>query len=139
MANIAEDLQNIGAVAAGNTFGTAVSGSGGLTAVDLVNDGANRISGLLTSTAVAGAGTASIQIQESADNSTWTDVAGALFTTISAANAQQLLSWNQTKRYVRGNCTITGTSVTLQLSYFYTAKTRPSNTGGWVNEVYSNV
>lgn len=133
-AGIFLDLASNDVTTAGNTYGTAVSATGGLTGVDMVSSVGNMVSAIVTSTAVAGAGTAAIVIQESSDNSTYTTITGASFTTISAANALELISFKLTKRYVRGYATITGTSVTLQLTFIGQRRTTPSGNGGWVTE-----
>lgn len=140
MANMFEDLASSIITGAGNTFGTAVSATGALTAVDFVDAGNNRISAIVTTTAVAGAGTADIKIQESTDNSTWTDLTNPVtatayvFPQLNAANQTQFISFNVNKRYVRGYATIGGTSVTLQLTFMAQRKVSPANTPGWINE-----
>ena len=140
MATMWEDLAGEAIVTAGNTFGTAVSVTGGLTGVDLVDAGNNRATALLTTTAVAGAGTATVKIQESTDNTTFTDITNPItaaaytFTNVAAANALQTISFNTNARYVRGYATITGTSVTLQLTFIAQRKMNPANTPGWINE-----
>lgn len=50
------------------------------------------------------------KIQESDDNSTWTDITGATFTQVTASTALQVISFLRTKRYLRGVATIAGTS-----------------------------
>lgn len=134
MAGIFLDLASNAVKTAGNTFGTPVSVTGGLTGVDFVDVVGNMCSAMLTSTAVSGAGTADVKIQESTDNSTFTDISGAVFTQVAAANALQLISFQVTKRYLRGYATVGGTSVTLQLTFLGQRATTPANNGGWVNE-----
>src|SRR5687767_5205741 len=41
------------------------------------------------------------KIQESSDNSSWTDVAGAAFTAVTASNNLQTIVFDRTKRYLR--------------------------------------
>lgn len=136
-AGIFQDLQDNAIATVGNTFGTAVSATAGLTTVDMVNEVANRISAYLTSSAIASSGNVTVKIQESSDNSTWGDITGATFTATTAANDSQLISFNVTKRYVRGYATLnSGTSVTLQLTFFMQRRMVPANNGGWVNETY---
>jgi hypothetical protein len=48
------------------------------------------------------------KLQSSPDNATWTDIAGAAFTTVSSANNIQALAFTSPARYVRYYCTITG-------------------------------
>src|SRR5918994_6268513 len=40
------------------------------------------------------------KIQESADNSTWTDVTGATFTAVTASSNVQTIAFDRTKRYL---------------------------------------
>lgn len=141
MATMWEDLAGTAIQTAGNTFGTAVSASGGLITVDLKDAGNNRATALLTSTAVAGSGVVGVKIQESTDDSTWTDItnpvtaAAYTFTNVSAANDIQILSFNTNKRYVRGYGTlVSGTSATIQLQFLAQRKMNPANTPGWINE-----
>lgn len=56
------------------------------------------------------------KIQESVDGSAWTDVANASFTAVTAANNQQVLIFERTKRYLRHARTVSGTSATFVLS-----------------------
>jgi hypothetical protein len=55
------------------------------------------------------------KIQESADNSTWTDVSGATFTAVTASNNLQTIAFDRTKRYLRHSRTVAGTSPTFGL------------------------
>ncbi len=134
IANSFQDLASIAVIGAGNTFATPVAGSGVLTGVDLVDCDGNMTTAILTTTAVAGAGTVVMKMQESNDNSTWVDIPGAVFTVVSAAQAQQIISFQNQKRYVAGFATLTGTSVTLQLTILGQRKVAPANKGGWTNE-----
>jgi len=56
------------------------------------------------------------KIQESSDNSTWTDVTGATFTAVTASNNLQTTVFDRTKRYLRHSRTISGTSPTFALA-----------------------
>jgi hypothetical protein len=56
------------------------------------------------------------KIQESSDNSTWTDIAGAVFTAVTASNNLQTIVFDRTKRYLRHFRTTTGTSPSFILS-----------------------
>ncbi len=143
MAGIFQDLQHSALTpAAGNAFGTPITTTGALTSVDMKDAGANRITAMVTCTAVTGAGVATITLQESVDNSTWTTVGNSqsgLFAAISAANTLQTQSFNVTGRYVRGNVTtFTGTSVTIALTFIAQAKMTPANNGGFENYSYPN-
>src|SRR5262245_10487554 len=56
------------------------------------------------------------KIQESSDNSTWTDIPGAVFTVVTASNNLQTVVFDRTKRFVRHFRTTTGTGPTFALS-----------------------
>ena len=56
------------------------------------------------------------KIEESSDGSTWSDVSGATFTVVSASNNVQIISFDRTKRYVRYNYALGGTSPTALLA-----------------------
>lgn len=71
-------------------------------------------------TAVLGLGAASgtsatldVKLQESDDNSTYTDISGATFSQLTDTSDNTVLAiatWNRKKRYVRASATIAGTS-----------------------------
>src|SRR5262249_21969924 len=50
------------------------------------------------------------KIQESSDNSTFTDVSGATFTQVTTSTNLQVITFDRTKRYVRYVGTIAGTT-----------------------------
>jgi hypothetical protein len=85
-------------------------------AVDMIDaDGrcfAVQAIGTVTGTTPSLAG----KIQESADNTTWTDVANAAFTSVTASNNIQTIVFDRTKRYLRHSRTLGGTSPTFGLS-----------------------
>ncbi|HZT82960.1 MAG TPA: hypothetical protein VFA26_22210 [Gemmataceae bacterium] len=56
------------------------------------------------------------KVQESSDNSTWTDVAGAAFAQVTASNNYQAITFDRTKRYLRYVGTIGGTSPSFALA-----------------------
>jgi hypothetical protein len=56
------------------------------------------------------------KIQESSDNTTWTDIPGATFTQVTAANNYQAITFERTKRYLRYVGTIGGTSPSFALA-----------------------
>lgn len=56
------------------------------------------------------------KIQESDDNSTWTDIANAVFTAVTASNNLQVIRFQRTRRYVRHYATVSGTSPVLLVS-----------------------
>ena len=50
------------------------------------------------------------KIQESADGSSWADISGATFTTVTSSDNVQAITFDRTLRYVRYVGTVTGTS-----------------------------
>jgi hypothetical protein len=56
------------------------------------------------------------KIQESSDNSTWTDVTGATFAAVTVANNLQTIVFDRTKRFLRHFRTTTGTSPSFLLA-----------------------
>jgi len=56
------------------------------------------------------------KIQESSDNSTWTDIPGAVFAAVTASNNLQTIVFDRTKRYLRHFRTTTGTTPSFILS-----------------------
>jgi hypothetical protein len=81
-----------------------LQGDGRCTAIQQVGS----VSG--TSPSLAG------KIQESSDNSTWTDISGATFTAVTANDNIQSISFDRTKRYVRYNGAVSGTSPSFQIA-----------------------
>ena len=137
-ANILSEIGFNAVTAAGNTWATAISGTGGLTAVNTATDGANMVTAILQCVSVSGSGNVTIKIQES-NTTTSGDFADlstpATFTAISAAQDLQIISFKATKQYVRGYATLnSGTSVTAVLTFLWQRHTTPANNGGWVND-----
>jgi hypothetical protein len=94
------------------TVTATVNGPGG----DLLA-GDNRCFAVQQVGAVSGtAPTLDGKIQESSDNSTWTDIAGAVFSTVTASTNTQAITFDRTKRYVRYVGTIGGTSPSFALA-----------------------
>jgi len=62
--------------------------------------------------ATAGTNPTNVKLQDSADNTTFTDITGATFTQVTSTASQQKLSFNanDVNRYVRAVATIGGTS-----------------------------
>jgi hypothetical protein len=56
------------------------------------------------------------RIQESADNTNWSDVPNATFATVTASNNVQVIVFDRTRRYLRYSRTLGGTSPTFFLS-----------------------
>ena len=90
--------------AAGTNNGTSYDGSaattnGGFMQVHLVNDDASDVD---------------VKIQDSANNSDWTDLSGAAVTNLSAAHASGSVAVTGTvRRYLRAVATVTGGDTTL--------------------------
>jgi hypothetical protein len=80
------------------TAGDMLSGDGRCFAIQAV--------GTLGGTSPALAG----KIQESADGGSWTDIAGATFTSVTTSDNVQAITFDRTLRYVRYVGTVTGTS-----------------------------
>lgn len=91
-------------------FGVAVTSDGGGTGVDmLLTDGvcfAVQSVGTTSGTSP----TLDSKIQESDDDSTYTDVSGATFAQVTAASNLQVIRFQRTKRYVRIHNDVGGTS-----------------------------
>ena len=84
--------------------GDLLAGDGRCFAVQMV--------GTLSGTAPGLAG----KIQESADGSTWSDISGATFTTVTTNDNVQAITFDRTLRYVRYVGTVTGTSPTVPVA-----------------------
>jgi hypothetical protein len=86
------------------------------TAVDLLTgDGrcfAIQLVGSLGGTSPTLAG----KIQESADGSTWSDISGATFTTVTISDNVQAITFDRTLRYVRYVGTVGGTSPQIPIA-----------------------
>jgi hypothetical protein len=58
-------------------------------------------------------GTLAGKIQQSADNSTWSDIGGAAFTSVTGNNNLQLIGFTRSQRYLRYVATVSGSPLTL--------------------------
>ena len=109
------DLANAAQVGA-SVYPATVNDTTGGAAIDLLDaDGpcfAVQVVGTVGGTSPSLTG----KIQESSDNSTWTDVAGATFTAVTASSNVQTITFERTKRYVRHHRTVSGTSPTIPLA-----------------------
>jgi len=56
------------------------------------------------------------KIQESADGSTWSDISGATFTTVTISDNVQAITFDRTLRYVRYVGTVGGTSPQIPIA-----------------------
>ena len=94
----------------------AVTGSDGGASIDL-GEGDGRCFAIQQIGSVAGSGaTVTGKIQESSDNSTFTDVSGATFTAVNSTGNLQVITFERTKRYVRHFRTVAGSSPSILLS-----------------------
>jgi hypothetical protein len=57
--------------------------------------------------------TLDVKLQESDDDLTFTDISGATFTQVTAANQRETINFRRSKRYVRAVATLAGTSPTF--------------------------
>lgn len=73
--------------------------------------------------------TCDVKIQESVDNSVWTDVTGGAFGQKTSANASEWIQFNRTKRYLRGFVDVGGTTPSFAVSVTAVAQKKISGTG----------
>jgi hypothetical protein len=115
MSTLLHDLPSQSVIGA-SSYPATVSTSDVGASVDLIEaDGrcfAIQVIGAVSGTSPTLAG----KIQESADNSTFTDIAGATFSTVSASSNLQVISFERTKRYVRYSRAVAGTSPSFAIS-----------------------
>lgn len=64
------------------------------------------------------------KVQESTDNSTWTDVVGAVFPPVIASDKYHKVVFRRTKRYVRLYHTVSGTTPLFNVTSFFQQKLR---------------
>lgn len=134
-AGIFLDLASNAVTLALNTYGTAISSTAALTGVDCVDVVGNMMTAFMTVSAIGSSGNVTVKIQESSDDSTYTDISGATFTAASTVNTKQIISFQCKSRYARAYATLnSGTSVTMQITLLGQRRTTPSGNGGWVNE-----
>ena len=100
----------IGASIAPGTYTTTTNG----VAVDLAEGDGNGFVILSVGSLTEGA-TIDTVLQESADGSTWTAVAGVAFDTIDQENLTQLRRFQRSKRYLRTVVTLGGTTPEVDL------------------------
>ena len=108
MSTALNDVKNQALLGASVSPATVNDTTGG-TGIDMLEaDGrcfAVQLVGTVSGTSPSLAG----KIQESSDNSAWTDVAGATFTAVTASSNVQTITFDRTKRYLRHHRTVTGT------------------------------
>ena len=107
--------------------------------------GSNQISARLDVGAVNTLTSLAVKIQVSVDDSTWVDVSGATFTTVTAANAGETIDFfvpmaSSTTAspyiYVRAYATLTGTSALI--SCLIEGSTKMGATNAWSNSPPTN-
>jgi hypothetical protein len=96
----------LGAGLTPRTLTTSVNGTGADFAAGEGRCTAIQSVGTLAGTSPSLAG----KIQESADNSSWSDVSGATFTAVTTNDNAQAISFDRTQRYLRYVGTVAGTS-----------------------------
>ena len=102
----------LGVGLAPQTVTASINGNGG----DL-QDGDSRCFAIQQVGTVSGTTpTLAGKIQESSDNATWSDIANATFTSVTASNNYQAITFDRSKRYVRYVGTIGGTSPSYALA-----------------------
>jgi hypothetical protein len=103
------------AVLGASVYPATVNDTNTGTTIDLIDgDGscfAVQVIGTVSGTSPSLAG----KIQESSDNSTWTDVTNATFSAVTASNSVQTINFERTKRYLRHSRTVGGTSPSFAL------------------------
>lgn len=123
------DLVN-GAAGGAGFAPQAVTATGAGSAVDLAN-GVNSTNAILEVGAVSGTTpTLDVKLQESDDNSTWSDIAGGAFTQVTAATQRQVIRVLRSKRYCRGYATVGGTTPSFTLSLEILAQKKYTGAGG---------
>lgn len=93
-------------------------------AVDLV-DAEGNCAAILTVGALSGTTTVAVKIQEDpASGGSYSDISGATFTSVTAANKAQVITFKRTRRYCRAYATLTGstTSAAIQVVIVGTKK-----------------
>ncbi len=115
MSTALNDVQNQAQLGA-SVYPASVNDTNNGSTVDMINaDGpcfAMQVIGAVTGTTPSLTG----KIQESDDDSTWTDVADATFTAVTASDNVQTIVFERTKRYLRHYRTVSGTTPAFLLS-----------------------
>lgn len=110
-------------------FGAVTSTTNG-TGVDLqgtINPGGRGFGAWLAVSAASGTSpTCDVKIQESDDNSTFTDITGATFTQLTTTSTGELIQVRTNKRYVRAVATLAGTSPSFTMACVFLFGNRKS-------------
>lgn len=142
MANIFLDLAH-NALTGGDDIAAVTTNVAGAS-VDFKDVVGNRGNCLMYVSTVSGTTPVlTAKIQESTDGTTWTDVTGATYSTVTTSNNRQIISFNTLKRYVRGYDTVSGTTPSFLRGRTFLAqrRTTPNSAlgGGWTNEAGASV
>jgi len=114
MSTALNDVKNQAVIGA-SVFPSTVNDTNNGTSIDMV-DADGRCFAIQAIGAIGGTSPSLTgKIQESSDNSTWTDVAGATFTAVTVASNLQTIVFDRTKRFLRHFRTAAGTSPTFAL------------------------
>lgn len=109
MSTALNDVKNQALLGA-SVYPASVNDTTNGSSVDMINaDGrcfAIQVIGAVTGTSPSLTG----KIQESDDNSTWSDVSGATFAAVTASSNLQTIVFDRTKRYLRHHRTVSGTT-----------------------------
>ena len=109
MSTALNDVKNQALLGA-SVYPASVNDTTGGTGIDMLEaDGrcfATQVIGAVSGTTPSLTG----KIQESDDNSTWSDVSGATFTAVTASSNLQTIVFDRTKRYLRHHRTVSGTT-----------------------------
>jgi hypothetical protein len=114
MSTALNDVKNQALIGA-SVYPVSVNDTTNGTSIDMIDaDGrcfATQVIGAVGGTSPSLTG----KIQESSDNSTWSDITGATFTAVTASSNLQTIVFERTKRYLRHYRTVSGTSPTFLL------------------------
>lgn len=77
--------------------------------------------------------TLDVKLQESTDNSSWSDISGATFTQVTAANQRQAIRCLRSKRYVRAVADVGGTTPSFTMCVEIVAQKKYSGSGSGVD------
>jgi hypothetical protein len=115
MSTALNDIKNQALIGA-SVFPSTVNDTNNGSSIDMIEaDG--RCFAIQAIGAVGGTGPSLAgKIQESSDNTAWTDVVGAAFTSVTASNNLQTITFDRTKRFVRHARTVAGTGPSFALA-----------------------
>lgn len=111
-------------------FPGAITASGGGTGVDLANGEVSTQAVLMVGAVSGTTPTLDVKMQESDDNATWTDIAGATFTEVTAADQEQRIRFLRSKRYCQAYATVGGTTPSFDVAVEILAQAKYVGQGG---------